>query len=215
MGFFKDIGNFVMAAIPGVGQYMGGKETASSARDVGAMQVGSTREQMAFQERMSSTAFQRATADMRAAGINPMMAADQGGASTPAGANVGSLPVPESPMKGVSEDIQNKVMSFVAMKQGLASTAKTMAEAERQDLENKFIKSDPKDYFRAKQGVSGVIPKITDSLTSSAKSIKEGWKAKSFPNLLELFTGPGYITDSEMRKRGRARLKSRGATGSY
>lgn len=45
------------------------------------------REQMAFQERMSNSAYQRATKDMRQAGINPMVAFQQGGASTPSGAS--------------------------------------------------------------------------------------------------------------------------------
>lgn len=98
------------------------------------------REQMDFQERMSNTAYQRAVKDMAAAGINPMLAAKVGGATTPTGA---AATVQNALGAGVSsalqgmqmaETIQSIEQSRAQAAQLAASTQKIKSETMTQDM---------------------------------------------------------------------------------
>lgn len=72
------LGSYALIGGGGLLNYLG-QQQANSAN---AQQA---RDQMAFQERMSSTAHQRETTDLKLAGLNPLLSAN-GGASSPSGA---------------------------------------------------------------------------------------------------------------------------------
>jgi len=73
------LSSLIGGLVGGVGSYMG-QQSANQAN----AQIA--KDQMAFQERMRETSYQTATEDMKKAGLNPMLAYQQGGAGNQPGA---------------------------------------------------------------------------------------------------------------------------------
>lgn len=154
-----------------------------------------SREQMAFQERMSSTAYQRATRDMRKAGLNPMLAFSQGGASSPVGSmpdvgNVGASAFESAQMsQGLRESEARTLDSLTsaALNKEKAAVENVTARTMETDLPAHEVKK-----FLFKQG-SKMLPKIEKAIDRLLGSAKERAEGSNFLEGFESLPGSGGV----------------------
>lgn len=126
MGMFDSFAGSALGALSG---FLGGQSANKASQE-------SAREQMAFQEEMSNTSYQRAVADLNAAGLSPMLAYSKGGATTPTGAaykaeNVGAAAA-EGAVKGSQPSLTKAQIDVAKSQEQLnIQSAKQVAEQAR------------------------------------------------------------------------------------
>lgn len=160
--------NLGIASLPFVGATVASAPSAYMAykgqQEANETNVKLSREQMAFQERMSNTAWQRAVEDMRQAGVNPMLAVSQGGASAP----TGSLAKVESELGAAASGAQSGaqlVQAAMSVQQSAAQTELLEAQAAKVRSET----YDPKVNAYIREQTAGYTGYRADSEAANAR----------------------------------------------
>jgi hypothetical protein len=159
------------AALMGGASLLGGMMRNKAAKAASARQ-------MAFQEDMSNTSYQRGMEDMKKAGLNPILAGKLGGASTPTGSTYN----PENVMSNVTSTM---------MHYNQAEKAKYDARAAKYN--DMFFRGKlPDGYVAPIQATNRVGnlagSEIYEDIKNAAQ--EEGFSAKQFSkDILNFFTG--------------------------
>lgn len=151
----------------GIGSFLGDIGGAGITAASNAKQAELNRN---FQERMSNTSHQRQVADMRAAGLNPMLSGMKGaGASTPGGAQA-SMP----DLSGIGSRTASSAAGYQQRRAQREQTDLFIEEAKNKKDHQEYIRKDPDLYIAQMAKQMGLGDEATSALVAIKKAEREG-----------------------------------------
>lgn len=153
------------AAIVAGGSLLGGAMESRSQEDINEANIAFAKRNTLYQTHMSNTAYQRAVEDMKAAGINPMMAATKGGASTPSG----MTPKLENPKRAVAQGFANAARAIgMEVPMNEANIKNTDSSTKAKDAQTSLTAQEEKNRKLDAENI-----KVQNALMKEERKIKQ------------------------------------------
>lgn len=185
MGLKKFAKSIAGPVIGLAGDLLGGHSAKKAQKKANEQNIALQREQQGWEERMSSTSYQRGTQDILAAGLNPMLAYSQGGASTP-NVSAATVQTQDAEAKGIQragDRAMATAMQLAQIRNLQSNSAKNEADATATNLQSRITAWDEPYAAGNSANRAGLTAEQynktkaeADNLVQQLKNLKQDWE---------------------------------------